>query len=681
MPSQNPKTIALLTTWLDGWYQSDLWRATVAAAKERGCRAIALVNYAAPGAEAPSGPEGIWGLACRGEIHGVLFSSGPMSRWEGEGVLCIVRDWLFPKPAVSLGFRVPHLDSVVPAGTGVGDLVLHLVKEHGCRRIGWIAGPHNNQDALQRLQAFQEGMKRAGIFLDESWMEEGEFTLEGGQRAAICLLDRHPEMDALVAANDAMAIGAMSVAASRGIDVPNQLRIVGFDDSLEAADQTPPLTTIRNPVKEIANRGMQLCLERMRAPHKAAVTLEEPVRPVFRESCGCMRTPAVRESESMSQERLAQSAEFQVRIQAESPRFMAWFRKVLSQADLDDYFYWESFIAQEFRSSGVRESLLDASSILTEFICTYFRKQKLKVDGMIRDMHRLSSAMLGNPEPEHLLANLAESLRGWCHHGFRLLLFDAAHAPASRETNFGICDFARKLEWKDSCFHPFPEVEDLLPEAMDAGDCWIAVPLEHADMRFGLVLLQGWNGMESFVEPLRRILSMALVDSWRTRSERALQDRLRQLIARDSQTQLWNRLGFLEAGHQMAAQAFREKRNVGILLLEIEQYQENLQKYGKEDTALALRIISEAFRECFRSSDVLARIEEPVFVALFVIQDRADHMLMLSRVQKSILQHAEKRLLPWRISTRMGWTIWDGMDGSSLKAQLETALERARGNG
>lgn len=679
MDSQEARTIAIMTTWLDGWYQSALWRATVKAAQEQNVRLVALVNYATPGAEVQSGPEGIWGLACRSDFQGVLLSAGPVSSWEGIPVLHKIREWLFQKPVVSLGLHVAHMDSVVSGGQVMSEIVMHMVKVHGCKKIAWIAGPKSNADAEMRQRGFCEGLEELGVTLDPTLMEEGDFSIEGGFAAMERLLGLHPDLDGVVAANDATAIGAMHKAQSLGIDIPGRIRIIGFDDIQEAESQNPPLSTVKNPVEEIASHGMRFCLDRIQSPHRPFVVVEKPLRAIYRESCGCTSKVGPYEQGKNTSQHVARLAEFKVRIGTESTRFSGWLRAFLAEAHMDELSFWENEVYQLLRANGVQEIYLGALQVISDHRRHIQLADRLESHAITRNLHRIVNALASNPDPQRMVSNLAESLRGWCKQNIRLLILDRDFSPMPMETDYSKCTFELKLEWKDSAFSIIPEYEDILPEFAVAGDHWIALPLECRGMRFGLLLLQSWSGQDSSVELFRMMLSMALSDSWKTRSELILQERLKQLIARDGQTKLWNRMGFLEAGHQMVAQAFREKFTVGILLIEMEDYGENLKRYGKEDTQLAVRIVADAFRDCFRTSDILGRLEEDIFVALFSLRENADQMRMLSRIQKNLQELAEKRMLPWRISHRVGWTSWGGADGSTLKTQIEIALGRARG--
>jgi len=119
----------------------------------------------------------------------------------------------------------------------------------GHRRIGLISGPHGFRSARERRQGFEEALGEAGIKLPRSLIADGNYTFESGIAATQSLLDVSPRPTAIFACNDDMAAGVLLAARQRGLSVPEQLSIVGFDDQPLAARLWPPLTTVHWPMK------------------------------------------------------------------------------------------------------------------------------------------------------------------------------------------------------------------------------------------------------------------------------------------------------------------------------------------------------------------------------------------------------------------------------------------------
>ncbi|MER5755586.1 LacI family DNA-binding transcriptional regulator [Streptomyces sp. NPDC002088] len=142
---------------------------------------------------------------------------------------------------------------------GAREAVRHLIGL-GRTRIAHITGPFDQTSAADRLDGFRDVMVDA----DPRLVVESDFTPAGGERAMRELLDRRPDLDAVFAANDLTASGALRVLRERGRRVPEDVAVIGFDDMLPVAEQTdPPLTTIRQDIEEMGRLMARLLLRRL----------------------------------------------------------------------------------------------------------------------------------------------------------------------------------------------------------------------------------------------------------------------------------------------------------------------------------------------------------------------------------------------------------------------------------
>ncbi|MGW1768076.1 LacI family DNA-binding transcriptional regulator [Streptomyces sp. NPDC002073] len=159
---------------------------------------------------------------------------------------------------------------------GAREAVRHLL-ERGRQRIAHIAGPLDQTSAVDRLAGYRDELPDH----EPELVAEGDFTAAGGARAMAELLDRRPRLDAVFAANDLMATGALRVLRERGRTVPDDVAVVGFDDAqavAEAAD--PPLTTVRQDVEGMGRLMARLLLRTLRptdAPTDAPAPPPTPV--------------------------------------------------------------------------------------------------------------------------------------------------------------------------------------------------------------------------------------------------------------------------------------------------------------------------------------------------------------------------------------------------------------------
>ncbi|CAA9293519.1 MAG: Transcriptional regulator, LacI family [uncultured Corynebacteriales bacterium] len=145
---------------------------------------------------------------------------------------------------------------------GARQAVEHLLAA-GRRRVATIAGPQDMTVGLERYSGYRDALADAGIDLDPALVAPGDFSLDSGARAASALLDARPDLDAVFAASDAMAIGAMRALREAGRRVPEDVAVVGFEDSPSAAHTDPPLTTVHQPVEAMGREMVRLLLTRI----------------------------------------------------------------------------------------------------------------------------------------------------------------------------------------------------------------------------------------------------------------------------------------------------------------------------------------------------------------------------------------------------------------------------------
>ena len=178
-------------------------------------------------------------------------------------------------PAVYVGrpyagdVGIPYVD--VDNSSGAALAAEHLLAQ-GRRRLATIAGPQDMAAGADRLAGWSAALRRAG--LDASLVEYGDFSAASGASAMERLLETAPDIDAVFVASDLMAVAAMHEVQSRGISVPEQIAVVGFDDTHAAQLTRPPLTTVINPVGELAGRAVDLLLQLMNGDTVEPVLLQ-----------------------------------------------------------------------------------------------------------------------------------------------------------------------------------------------------------------------------------------------------------------------------------------------------------------------------------------------------------------------------------------------------------------------
>jgi LacI family transcriptional regulator len=164
-------------------------------------------------------------------------------------------------PVESLDARVITIDN----HGGAYQMVKHLVhKGHEC--IAIIQGADRNHDAAERLRGYRDALDDCGLHREARWELHGDFTEAAGYRAARAMLKLHPRPTAIFAANDAMAIGALSALREDGLAVPQEVAVAGFDDIPIARYVSPPLSSVHVPIAQLGERAMELLLGAIAEP-------------------------------------------------------------------------------------------------------------------------------------------------------------------------------------------------------------------------------------------------------------------------------------------------------------------------------------------------------------------------------------------------------------------------------
>ncbi|MGM9485227.1 LacI family DNA-binding transcriptional regulator [Roseateles sp. NT4] len=164
--------------------------------------------------------------------------------------------------------------------------ITNLLLSLGHQRIAFIKGPPDQSASGLRYQGFVNALRAHGLEPDPELIQPGAFTFESGRDAAHQLLSRRQRPTAVFASNDDMALGVLAAAQRLGLAVPNELSVAGFDDSPTAALVWPPLTTVRQPVAEMARTAVEMLVtgQRGEAPDEADLHKVLPHELVVRDS-------------------------------------------------------------------------------------------------------------------------------------------------------------------------------------------------------------------------------------------------------------------------------------------------------------------------------------------------------------------------------------------------------------
>jgi len=295
-------TIGYLVPAIYGESSQLQWLGMVDAAQNRD---INLICFPGMNLRTSAGIQGqaniLYGLVSAASVDGVVSWASAIGNFVTDDENRAFHERYHPLPLVAIGEAwegIPALS--MDSYDGMRDVVTHLIQVHRCRRLAFIRGPEANLQARARYRAYVDALEAHDLPIDPNLITPptgwGSST---GEQAMRSLLDERQlrpqvDLDAVVAASDALLLGALQVLKAREIQIPDDLAVAGFNDVLQGQVNIPPLTTVTAPFHELGHRATDTILALLGGQPVAPETLV-PAQMVIRQSCGCL-DPLVEEA-------------------------------------------------------------------------------------------------------------------------------------------------------------------------------------------------------------------------------------------------------------------------------------------------------------------------------------------------------------------------------------------------
>jgi DNA-binding LacI/PurR family transcriptional regulator len=279
LASRRTKTIGLILTEIGGNFFSPLLRGIEAVTREAGYDLLIL--------------------STQGQAHTDRNHPLPLSSRNTDGLLVFANtlNETELRRQHALGFPIILLHQTPPEGVeipcvtvenkdGACKIISHLIEIHGRRRIAFLAGPPGAEDSSWREMGYREALAQHDIPVDENLILQGSFNQVSARQAIHQILSMSLECDAIFAADDESAIGALSALREAGLRVPEDIALVGFDDMDVSQYLTPPLTTVRAPTEQVGVQAARQLIHLIQSGEADSLTLL-PTEVIVRHSCGC----------------------------------------------------------------------------------------------------------------------------------------------------------------------------------------------------------------------------------------------------------------------------------------------------------------------------------------------------------------------------------------------------------
>lgn len=625
-------------------------------------------------------------------------------------------------PKISLS--VPHEGCpsvVIDNRSGFVALCRHLIHEHGYRDILFLSGEKENYDSERRLAILREVAAESGLKIDEDRIWYGDFSARSGSDAFRYFVDEKGlKPQAIICANDYLAIGAWEEAKKHGLLLPWDMAITGFDNIVIGRNFEIPFTTVDQPFYQQGHTAARLLHDAING-RSIPVLTELPSKLVLRESCGCLgqdlymdtSAPPEATSEFLQRHRRLLDDAFQRFLDDKpgDPLIRAWqvLIKDTSALDLREAELLRFFdeVSADFSSRAVTQTrqaelvknLLQMQRILSDYYKEADVFEKVISGGTLETMMKgvesfaqwLTAARDIQSQSDYLkdmFASLGVK-NAWLN--LYANAEDAFSMPGRTVFRMIGGELRRQPPGGQEV-----SLLDILPED-PALPPWLSLIVEalyEGSHQLGILAFDNLMWDSDANEMLRRRLSSALrtvnitrhlsetndslqKEILRRRESEAKLSRLmvelKRLSIKDELTGLFNRRGFLTIGERQTKYYIREKKDFLILFADVDGLKKINDTWGHREGDLAIQAAARVLETSCRDADIVARLGGDEFTVLLGSAGPQHEALITERIEKTLMNLGFDGDKEYRLSLSLGFVAASEYPGAALRELLDYA--------
>lgn len=526
------------------------------------------------------------------------------------------------KPMVSLDYKIDGIPSVLADGYSAEYRVVeHLIKEHGCREINYVGGMPDHPDNIIRKKAYMDALKANGIEIEENRIREYVFLESNGRQAYADFKELGIETpDAVVCANDAMALGYCLAAEEDGLYPPEAFLIAGFDDDDNAKAFTPMLSTVGKDVFEMGYIGCDALLHLIKGD-KVSEVIEYAQKPVLRGSCGCY---SPEEIVKWDNRQLRRQIYYKVKDEAEYYDKIIDVSQKLGLSDNEGLFnYYMIETMSRFKMYGF------ALCINQDL---YYGTQPAEFKwetGYDEELYVISGLKFGLPQEDAQLVSRRDLVPAY-------------------------------LKQQDD------EVHD-----------YIFVPLHKFGASLGyLALVDGTSVLSR--QMLRFIISAintAYTNLRNMENMRKLNKRLDAVYVKDALTDMYNRFGYMRDGYAMFEKSKVTGRPLMVMFMDMDRLKDINDIFGHSQGDTALVLFSGVLKKCTEDDMIAVRYGGDEFLIIGTVEDDAEVVRFREKLLAEIKNVNDTSGLPYEIEASIGYVLTDAKAKKELDDYVKEADE------
>ncbi len=605
------RKIAVITTNMDVEYAAEIQRGIMREARAHHYDVYVFNAYVSTdeAVKHNTGQYNIYTLANLDKFDGVVVFSNLI---QGRKIYDALEKRLEGIDIPVVGIDAPigdHYCVGVENYQAVRELVEHFIVHHKFTRINYVSGQSFNSDSQRRLQAYCDALTEHGIPVEMKRISEGGFTSQHGREAAYEMLASKEELpQAVVCGNDDIAMGFCSVLRECGIKIPAQVAVSGFDNTFEARNYVPRLTTVDRALENLGREAVHK-LKKYWAGENTSMLEVFPAVPVFAGSCGCERPEDV-DIYSVRRRYL---------------QMVDHYEKNLTDSNL---------MIEELNDSKTFDDFLQRLRKYVEMLeCDrfYFCLDKELVENL---------KLLDKPGTGRKVRNSRRT------EGYAPVMA----VPLAYE-------FGAFVECDD-----FPS-EWMLPwedEETGGEHTYIFSPIHFRELCQGYMVIE--NSEYALTSPLYRTWVINLCNGLENLRKQVdlkqMLERLDKLYVMDSLTELYNRFGFARYTADSFRECARENRKLMILFADMDGLKKINDMYGHDKGDVAIKTMADAIRDACVQDEICARFGGDEYVVYAADYDEEKAESFCRRCEERLAYYNEILRQPFTVSASFGYEVF-----------------------
>ncbi len=526
-------------------------------------------------------------------------------------------------PCVSMVVRIDGMINIwMENESGIHAIVEHLVEEHHVRKIFYLSGPVESQDAGERLDAYKKASEQFRLEWDDRMVAYGDYTYKSGIQAVKEMLQKDmPLPDAVMAANDDMAVGAVLALKEAGYKVPEDILVTGYDNSSIAQLNHPRLTTVRRGEYAAAEIAYKTLMEAIRGEKPQTEHIVYG-RPLFSQSCGCDKKQSYTHAELQEM----------------------YVRK---SVEVDDNLELLKCCAAEF--TGL-ETFDDFKECVQQYI-------------------RLLA-------PDYFYLCMCGSIENYFDELERM----AEGKERERDETVYTEDIWVPLAYENGVFSSydgFPKNELLPPSCKSGnqGDFYLVMPLHHQEYCFGYCVVGNYRpALEGrFFRHFILSLDNALETVRRQDTMNAMLGRLSKMWLYDELTGVNNRAGYNKFAPRILEEAQKKQLPIAVIFADMDGLKKVNDLYGHEEGDAYIKAMANILEHNRRHGELLARYGGDEFLIVLNGYSEDGIREYIDKIRNAIGQYNARYTRAYKLDASIGYFLEMDAEKASLELLVELA--------